>query len=429
MILPLVITYLVDTSLVKIYDIISKSFMASEFRILLFSLNSAVCLILQYFVLKYLKNFNSKKVMKINFNSLYSISLLGVSISGILIFLIIFQMYFYNQYEKNLIQITIITNYGIAFFFMIKLAILFISWFKIQQKLIFLLYCVTILLIGFNLLATSYYAFLKISDRPQQVGKFVGGSIDISYGKYTLVEMIYKISSMISFIFMWIVAALLMTNYKDRPLKAIAFWMLLSLPMIYFVFTYVVQPIISILLYPFLNENPILITLLLTFIQTFSKPIGGLTFVILFWSISRNIKYEKDIGIFMSIAGIGVMLMFATNQATNLAVTPYPPYGILTITIINIASFLMLLGIYYSAILASTNMYLRNSIDKHKSKLIDLIGKAEMEKEIQKTVTKILHEVNDYRKPDNIKAELDEDELKKYLDQFIKELKKSDNKS
>jgi hypothetical protein len=51
----------------------------------------------------------------------------------------------------------------------------------------------------------------------------------------------------------------------------------------------------------------------------------------------------------------------------------------------------MLIGIYNSATLVSANNELRRSIHKHasESKLLGLIGHAEMEKEIQKTVKQV----------------------------------------
>lgn len=51
----------------------------------------------------------------------------------------------------------------------------------------------------------------------------------------------------------------------------------------------------------------------------------------------------------------------------------------------------MLLGIYNSAILVSVNNNLRKPIHQYvlESKLLGPIGRAEMENEIQKTVTKI----------------------------------------
>jgi hypothetical protein len=94
------------------------------------------------------------------------------------------------------------------------------------------------------------------------------------------------------------------------------------------------------------------------------------------------------------------------------------------------ASFLMLLGIYNSATLVSANNELRKSIRKHalESRLLNLIGHAEMEKEIQKTVKKITQDKNrleiDTEQQQQQPIELDENELKKYVDLVIREVKK-----
>ena len=77
-----------------------------------------------------------------------------------------------------------------------------------------------------------------------------------------------------------------------------------------------------------------------------SKPIGGLVFAVSFWKISRNISYERNIRTYMIISGWGILLIFGANQATTLIVAPYPPFGLATITVLNIASYLTLLGIY-----------------------------------------------------------------------------------
>ena len=87
----------------------------------------------------------------------------------------------------------------------------------------------------------------------------------------------------------------------------------------------------------------------------------------------------------------------------------------------------MLLGIYNSASLVSTNNSLRKYIRRHallKSNLLDLIGHAEMEKEIQQTVTDIIE--NQDIPEINKEVELDEDELRRYIDIVIKEVKKGE---
>jgi hypothetical protein len=79
-------------------------------------------------------------------------------------------------------------------------------------------------------------------------------------------------------------------------------------------------------------------------------------------------------------------------------------------------------------ITVSTNDNLRKAIRRHtlKSILLGLIGQAEMEKEIQKTVTEIVEsrDILDINKEGEI--ELDEKEMRRYMDIVIKEVKKGE---
>jgi hypothetical protein len=292
--------------------------------------------------------------------------------------------------------------------------------------LIFLLYFITIALISFNLIITSIHTFIKINDRPDKIREFVGGSVDIAHGKYMLIDNLRKISLTLSFVFMWISSIFLISNYKDNPIRTIALWVIVSVPLIYFLLIQFSQIIFRTLLFDYLTVDPISVSIFLTIFQTLSQPIAGLIFGILFWNISRIISYEKDLSKFMVISGIGILLIFSANQATTLTLVPYPPFGLTTITILPIGAFLVMLGIYNSATLVSENISLRKSIYKitRESKLLDLIGRAEMEKEIQKTINKIVKDKDILRKNPSTKLELDEIELKKYLGEVIRESKK-----
>ena len=130
----------------------------------------------------------------------------------------------------------------------------------------------------------------------------------------------------------------------------------------------------------------------------------------------------------MIISGFGLFLIFTANQAPTQVVAPYPAFGLATITVLNLAAFLMLVGIYNSATLVSANTNLRKSIHKHalESKLLNLIGQAEFEREIQRTVGKIMEDKPDIESAADIEYELDEEELKRYLEVVIKEVKKGE---
>lgn len=177
----------------------------------------------------------------------------------------------------------------------------------------------------------------------------------------------------------------------------------------------------------YLEVDPVTVSIALSAFLSLSKPIGGLLFGIAFWNVARSVSYEKRIKIYMVISGWGIFFIFAANQAAVQMLTPYPPFGLATLTVLNLAACFMLLGIYNSAAMVSTNDGLRKLIFQHtmQSNLLHLIGHAEMEREIQRTVNQIIEkqQIEGVDKPTSI--ELDESELKKYIDFVIKEVRKS----
>jgi hypothetical protein len=102
------------------------------------------------------------------------------------------------------------------------------------------------------------------------------------------------------------------------------------------------------------------------------------------------------------------------KTATYIAV-PYPPFGITTVTVFNVAAYLMVLGIFNSAKLVSANSSLRGVIHERALKLLKPIGRAEMEKEIQKTVKKISEDKEIAEISSEESFEFDENGLKRYL--------------
>ncbi len=100
-------------------------------------------------------------------------------------------------------------------------------------------------LIAFNLVMTAAIASVKVADRPDQIGVFVGGGGDISGGRHVLLDLIYRISSFTSFIGIWLTTAILMTSYREKVLNAITYWIIMLIPLVYFIITYFYQLILG----------------------------------------------------------------------------------------------------------------------------------------------------------------------------------------
>jgi hypothetical protein len=428
----LIVTLLVDTSVVKVYDLVDKNFIPAREKIILFLANSFACLFLEYLIIWYLRNSFLKHEVTLRASS----ELLSVTFFISLLLLtalfgyLSFQMSYKNSYS-TMISITIILiSYLTSSFFLIMLSGLFISWYRSSRNSLVLLYSISTGLIVVNLMLTAAYSVISINDRPDEIRRFVGGSMNISSGRYILLHNFYIVSSILSFVSIWVTTALLMKNYKDNLIHAVAYWGLLSLPLIYYSINYFYRFIFGSVLVDYLTIDPLTVSIVLTAFLSFSRPIGGLMFGVVFWRISKHLRYERKIRTYMVISGWGILLLFATNQAASQTVVPYPPFGLATSTALILATYLMLLGIYNSARLVSINADLRKSIYRHafESKLLNLIGTAEMDREVQKTVTTILQDRDIIEMKSEENLNLDAEELKKHLDFVLKEVKEKEGK-
>ena len=424
----LIVTSIIDVSIVKINDLIDKYFIPMQGKLILFTINSSLCLLLQFYLVRYIHDsFRAHRLNRtLKVKAIYTVSIFSPSILAILMGSLIFQLLYYNYYDTIFVIGIITLSYVVAAGFVIWLSLLFLSWYRSHHDRIVLLYFISMSVIAINLIVTAAFTSVKVNDRPQLAVEYVGSSGDLSGGRHKLLDNIYRISSFMSFFSIWITTAILMNYYRDKLINAIVYWVILSIPLVYFVITYFYQHILGNLLSSFLEIDPVSVSIILGAFLALSKPIGGILFGLVFWNISRIIGYERNIKTFMIISGWGILLIFSSNQAVTQIVSPYPPFGLVTTTILVSASYLMLLGIYNSATLVSANNELRRSIHKHalESKLLGSIGQAEMEMEIQKTVEQITREKHELAKDLQEPVELDETELEKYMRFVIEEVKK-----
>jgi hypothetical protein len=416
------VTLLIDTSLVKINDLIDKYFIPMENKIILFSVNSSVSLLLQFIVIKYVTDTFGKHELRFipKVRSLYIICLLSFITSAAFVGLITFQLFYYHFYYTWINIVILSISYGTSAFLLMRLALFFFHWYKSSHDLIVLFYFVSMTLIAFNLILTALYVDFKLTEVPRSFGEYVGGGGDVSGGKYQFLANLYNFSSLISFFSIWMTTAILMNSYREKLMRSVTYWIILILPLVYFLMTYFYQFFLSNLLSPYFQNDPITVSIIVSAFLSLSRPIGGLIFAIAFWNMSRVVRYERRMKISMVIAGWGIFFIFSANQASTQIIAHYPPFGITSLTIMNTAAYLVVLGIYNSATLVSSNNSLRSYIHQRALKLLNPIGRAEMEREIQKTVKKISEHKEIAEISSNESFDFDEDELKRYLNEVIK---------
>jgi two-component system sensor histidine kinase VicK len=129
----------------------------------------------------------------------------------------------------------------------------------------------------------------------------------------------------------------------------------------------------------------------------------------------------------MMISAYGMMLLFTVNQPTGLTLIPYPPFGLVTISFMGLSSYMILVGIYSSAISVAQDVKLRQAIRKtaiDQSKLLISIGSAQIEKELEKKVMTVTQkEKYELIEQTGVQPSLTEGDMKQYLDSVLKEIK------
>jgi hypothetical protein len=419
---------LVDTFLIKFYDTLDKNIIPIGIKKIIFSVIAFLCIVLQIIVLRYLKNLNSKTKVdtRIHVDLINNIVKVSQYFLIALFAFIVFQMFYFNYYDTLVLMLIIVTTYGIASLLIGKTMISFISWYRINRKPVFLLYSISMSMILFNLILTPTIVNIILSEKPEQIRQFAGGSMDISGGRYNFLSNLVKISSILSFASIWFTTALLMRTAKDRFVKEVRYWIILSTPLVYFLLSYFAQDLFGTILFPLIRSDPILISLALTTIFILSKPIGGIIFGLLFWRISRLVSFNKILREYMIISGFGFLLLFSANQSTLLVLGPYPPFGSITISVLILATYLILIGIYTSATLVSTNIQLRKFIYQltTDSKFVNLLGEigvSEMEKDIIKNYKSVEKRTKQWKIKD---GRFEKDDLREIMHDVVDDLDK-----
>jgi hypothetical protein len=158
-----------------------------------------------------------------------------------------------------------------------------------------------------------------------------------------------------------------------------------------------------------------------------AKPIGGILFGIVFWSVARRVRHDtiKD---YLMVSAYGIILLFTSNQATDLIIALYPPFGLVTVSFMGLSSYMLLIGIYSSAISISQDSKLRQSIRTlamWESNLLDSIGSAQVEQEVfRKVMPLVKRQLDNSREETGIQSLLTDEDVKQYLDEVLIEVKK-----
>jgi hypothetical protein len=421
------VAVILDTTIIRVSDLILTS--TSSWPIGLFTIIAGISLAGQNLILRFIKQKVDESLAaqkSLHLNSLYKVALtVHYVLAAILVFAIL-QMLITSRYDVVLLITTMTISYVFAIIMMVILCHRFFSWFRLNKSNVILLYGLSSIMLVANTCITLGLVNILLVDKPREVISRAA-SLNVPFVNANPVtstlNYAYIITTIASFIITWCATVGLLKNYIHKMGK-FRYSLVLILPLAYFVSQFLFFSLG--LLGPLLISNPVFYAILFTMLFTLSKPIGGIIFGIGFWIVARNIHKQNLVRNYLIISAYGFLLLFTSNQAMVLTFAQYPPFGLVTICFVGLSSYLVLLGIYSSAISISQDAKLRREIRDlaiRELELLDRIGSAQKEEEIRK---RVLHMArlnrSDVAAQVDVPSALDEEDVNQYLVDVLNEI-------
>jgi hypothetical protein len=325
---------------------------------------------------------------------------------------IVLQMLAVSYYYTNLLTIAVVVSYGLAAFLLGLLAYRLFSWYRINKTLVILVYALAYCIVVVNAIDPLVLFDAVLLGKPTMT---VSPQSHISFqgfipGSTMSILPVIQTQSLISyFVLTWAATIILLIHNASR-LGKLKFWLLIVAPSGYFIIYY---------LFP--------ASAISTSIS--SGVVTGVLIAVSFWSISRSISQESQVRDYMILTAYGFIIFFTAGSATVLQ-AGYPPFGLANVSFVGLAAYLILTGIYQSTISIAQDVKLRHLIKsaafQESSKFLGALGSAEMEKQIEETVIKVLKDnASALAEQSGVEPSLTDSELKSYLNEVIAEIVKT----
>ena len=355
----LVVTIILDSVLLRTYDLYSKA-TTSAWANPTFILTVSISILAQFLLLDMLRR--NKEKMKTKTASRFvqlNIAITVVqSLLAVNLIVSVISIVTRSSYSTMILILGVTISYATTISLLLLLSIRFVSWFGSRRNIELLLYAIAAASIAVSAIITLLFSDLTLSHLPPNVRfKISGSSIYIPSGSVEekLAEANYLFVPL-SFFLTWLASASLLRSYR-RKHGNWGYWALISIPLVVFMSQYLIQAFkISDQL---ITTDPVFYGSLFTLLFIFTKLVGGVLFGMAFWLISRKIQNGRSVRDYLVMSAYGFLLLLVSIQILGIITVPYPPFGILTISIAGMSSYLVFVGIYGSAIIMTENSKLR----------------------------------------------------------------------
>jgi hypothetical protein len=417
------ITVTVDSQIGYIADFIPEQ-ISSSVGITVFIAIAIIFATTQYFILEYVKQSNKEnraRALHLRLTNLI-VSVAQYILVGVLAFVIL-EIILTQQYNIIALYVSNTISYVLWLVTLGLLARAFFSWYRLSNKNIMVLILaismiayvvngVTGIVTNFNVLSQQ-----KSIITSKDVAYFPEFSIE-ALG--TQINLIYQIAAIVAYVLTWIGTVKLLYPYI-RKIGKVKFWAIMAAAMIY----YLIEFPLFVLGYLTPSENIDAMTNITIF--GLASIFTGIVFGAAFLSVARTLQKGSDLRNHMIMAAYGFLLFYVAGSA-NVSQAAYPPYGLASVSFIGLSCYLIYSGLYSSAATVSQDVTLRHYIRKsvtEQSKLLDSMGTAQMEQELQSRVLTITKKLSDKMEEETgVEPSMTMEDVKEQIEVVRREIRK-----
>jgi hypothetical protein len=412
---------LIDISYLKLYDLLPKITFLFEKKVLATSLAS-LFIFSQIFIYLYINSQNISFLKIGQFRIIHLAILVANGILSLLIIKVIVDIWLNSYYEILPVNVIVCLSYGLGITTTGYLSFRFLIWFKSRHDKSILLYFLSTALIATTALIILIFLNSVLNLHTLGVPRFGGTALSLNIFQINLVSASNALSTT-AFITTWLATAVLL-NYRSRIVGYAKYWIIISLPLVYFLSQFL--SLFTDIFLPLFRDDPVFFGIILSTIFTFSKLVGGILFGFAFWTMAKTIAAELELPKnLIRLAGYGYVILFMSTQTISFSVIPYPPYGVFTILFYGLASYMILVGVYFTVTVISQDSKIRSMVKRAtetEPSLISDISYAQLEHVIEKRTMRLVKKMTTDSLSQSLPPQPDIEDIKSYTLSIINEI-------
>ena len=393
--------------------------------LLVFSLMILVSITIQSVLIKKARGLAKveKSKSRLGQTALIVATLLQYFALGVLV-IILFQSFFNSEYSVALLETIVGINLLTSSALLAILSSRFIRTFRHSQSKVVLVYTIAITALSLSGIITFIYVDSFLQGKPEYITSQFSPWTSYSPTISPDLAFAYQLIGIVSFVTLWIATLFLTRHYASK--SKIKYWIIVSIPLVYFASLYIIPYLehLNLLTQLGIKYDPFYGYVYNMFLNTV-RTAGGIMFGVGFFVLARTVIHPK-LKNSLNMTGIGLILLLGANASSLIIMTLYPPWGIISTTFLIPGSYFLIVGLDSATFYLATDSSLRRIIARSPQKEHDIlkaIGASASEEIVISKVASISKEVYDDIQSEKIFAIASEPaDVQQYINEVFREV-------